>query len=508
MAGVLKYKDMKFEISNNSLENISCEAVLVFAYQNEDNAKQNYIPLKSFEEMDQLLDGQIKRACDLSLFKGKRGETVNVVPWKKVLASQVIVVGLGKEKEFILNDLRRAIGAFAGRFKQKVDSVSLTIPELENNTSTVTQIIVEGFLLGSYEFNKYKNKKEEVKKLATVILQTNDKIHKAIAKAIESAELYSSATILARDLINEPGSVATPSALADIAKDIAKKDPNIKCRILEKSQVQSLGMGAFLAVAKGSDTPPKFIHLEYNPNKTIKKKLAIIGKGITFDSGGYDIKPGESMVTMKGDMAGAAAVLGVFSVISKIKPDYSVMGVIAATPNLINGSAFLPDDIVKSYNGKTVEIITTDAEGRLALADQVTYAIKHGATEIIDLATLTGAAMIALGTDITALFSNNRDLVKRIKNAAFESGEKVWEMPLEKDYIKLSESSVADMTNVASTRYGGTITSALFLEEFVEDKPWVHLDIAGPAFLEKPNDLGPKGATGFGVRTLLNFLKL
>lgn len=497
---------MKFEISDNSLDKISSDGLIIFVYQGA-GKKSKYLPLESFKKIDKVLNNQLTNICNLEGFLGKRGEVLTVIPAKKMLYSRVYVVGLGKKSVFILDDLRRAVGNLTKKVRNKLDSLSFSVPlEINNNLFNVTKVICEGLLLGNYEFAKYK--KEEVRDhvLSEVIIsKPTDK--KTVLRALEQARLYSEATILARDLINEPGSVATPTVLASIARDIAKKDQNIKCTILEKAQVEKMGMGAFLAVARGSDTSPKFIHLEYKPKRSVKRKMAIIGKGITFDSGGYDIKPGTSMVTMKIDMSGAAAVLGIFSVISKIQPNFNVMGIIAATPNLINGSAFLPDDIVKSYNGKTVEIISTDAEGRLALADCITYAVKQGATEIIDLATLTGACEVALGTDITGLFSNNSDLAKMVKASAFNEGEKVWELPLEKDYVKLSESSIADMTNVANTRYGGAITAALFLEEFVENKPWVHMDIAGPAFLKNGSDICTKGGSGFGVRTMLNLLK-
>lgn len=498
---------MQFEITDKKIINISSDAAIVFAFSEKEKNKK-YTPHNSFIDLDKELGGQIKKACDLEGFSAGRGEYISVISVDKIPASRVIVLGLGAKKEFVWDDLRRAIGSLAQKLKGKIDSVSLSIPsfEAESSPEIVARVISEGFILGSYEFNKYK--KSNGRELSSVIFsEVQSKDQKVIKKNIEIAENFSKATILARDLVNEPASTVNPTFLAELAKNIAKKDPNIECKIIERAEAEKMGMGAYLAVAKGSDTPPKFIHLEYKPQKKSREKLAIIGKGITFDTGGYSIKPADSMVSMKGDMAGAAAVLGIFAAISKVKPSYGVIGLIAATPNLISSSAFLPDDIVKSMSGKTIEIITTDAEGRLALADCITYAIKEGATEIIDLATLTGAVMVALGPDITGLFSNNRDLVEKIKAAAFTAGEKVWELPLEKEYRKLSKSPVADLPNVANTRYGGPITSALFLQEFVEKNiPWAHLDIAGPAFIKNGNDVSGKGGTGFGVRTMLNYL--
>ncbi len=270
-----------------------------------------------------------------------------------------------------------------------------------------------------------------------------------------------------------------------------------------------MGMDAFLGVSRAAQTPPKFIFLEYKPEKSrSNEKLALVGKGITFDSGGINVKTGDGMSDMKMDMSGAGVVLSVFSVITRIKPDYPVIGLIAATANMISGQSLVPGDVVKAMNGKTIEILNTDAEGRVTLADSLSFAVRQGATKIIDLATLTGAAMIALGPDISGLFSNNSELAEQIKKSAKLAGEKVWEMPLVKEYKQMNKSEVADIANIPNSRYGGTITAALFLQEFVGDKKWAHLDIAGPAFLTKSSDISPKGGTGYGVRTMINLLSL
>lgn len=495
---------MNFELSANSLDKVSSGGVIAFVFQKKD---EEYKPHESFIKLNLILKGQLEKAAKLQNFSGKRGEVLVFIPQEKTLFNQVFILGLGKEDKFNLNELRKAIGALSGKVKHKIDSVSMDLPKvLKEELLNTVQAVCEGFILGSYEFNKYKEKKKKNKELSAVIF-ANAKNSKEIAKGIESAKLYCEGTILARDLVNEPSSVVSPTFLAETALEISKKDTHIKCKIFEKDELEKMGMGGFLSVAKGSDTPPKFIHLEYISKSKSNKKLAIVGKGITFDSGGISLKSGDSMMTMKCDMSGAAAVLGVFSVISKIKPSFSVIGLIAATPNLISGRATMPGDIAKTLNGKTVEILNTDAEGRVTLADSICYAVKEGATEIIDLATLTGACEIALGTEITGLFSNDSDLTEKVKKAAYSSGENVWELPLFENYKELNKSEVADVSNIPNTRWGGAITAALFLAEFIDDKKWVHLDIAGPAFTEKPNELGPKGGTGFGVRTLLNLFK-
>lgn len=500
---------MTFEFSANSLNRISSDALIVFVFQNEKGKSPKFTPLSDFKNLDKELSGSLTKAAQTSKFEGKRGEMFNFFPQTGVLASWIVVVGLGKKNELVANDLRLAMGCFAKAMKKTIDSVALSLP-LETETSfsalMTTQLIGEGLYLGSYEFNKYQTKEEKIdKKLSTIIISKPNA--KGVKEGIEKAKFYAQATILARDLVNEQSSVATPTFLADLALSIAKKDKNITCKVYNKAEAEKLGMGAFLGIAKASATPPKFIHLEYKPEKVKnKEKLAIVGKGITFDSGGINVKTGSGMQDMKMDMSGAAIVLAVFSVISAIKPDFPVIGLIAATPNLISGTSLVPGDVVRAMNGKTIEILDTDAEGRVTMADSLSYAVKEGASKIIDFATLTGACMVALGQDITGLFSNNHALAEEVKKAAFEAGEKMWELPLEKEYKDMNKSEVADIANIPNSRYGGAITAALFLQEFVDGKPWVHMDIAGPAFASKANDLGPKGGTGYGVRTVLNFL--
>ncbi len=507
---------MEFEFSDNALSKISADAIIVFAFQSEKGKAQKYHPLTDFQVLDGELKGVLSKSADASKFTAKRGEMLNIFPQTGVLASWIVIVGLGKKNEFAANDLRLALGRFAQAMNKKIDSVALSLPseaDISIPASTSAQLAGEGLSLGSYGFNKYQAREEKGEKTLSIAI-----ISKANAKGtkegIEKAKLYSQATILARDLVNEQASVATPTFLAELALSIAKKDKNISCKIYDKAQAEKLGMGAFLGIAKASATPPKFIHLEYKPEKTHsansgqanKEKLAIVGKGITFDSGGINVKTGDSMVDMKIDMSGAAIVLAVFSVISAIKPDFPVIGLIAATPNLISGTSIVPGDVVKALNGKTIEILNTDAEGRVTLADSLSFAVKEGASKILDFATLTGACHVALGNDITGLFSNNRTLAEEVKKAASEAGEKMWELPLEKEYKEMNKSDVADIANIPNSRYGGAITAALFLQEFVDGKPWVHMDIAGPAFSSKITDLGPKGGTGHGVRTVLNLL--
>lgn len=498
---------MNFEITSKKLDQISSDGLVLFAFEGD-----KFVPTKNLLYVDKILNGFLFNSLYFDNFKGKKNAIFSFDTQKKILASKIFVLGLGKKEEFDQNKLRSAIATFAKNYRGKLSSVSLgllTDSETKQDIYLQSQSIAEGFILGNYLFNKYKKKDDNLKELETIIISEENKASSIkIKEGIETAKLICEGVILARDLVNEPAAVITPTSLAKIASDLAKKNKEITCKIYEREEIEKMGMGAFLGVALGSDTPPKFIHLEYSPAGSIKKeKLAIVGKGITFDSGGVSIKPESSMMTMKCDMAGAAAVLGVFSVISQIKPKMKVMGIIAATPNLISGKAFVPGDILTSMSGKTIEVLSTDAEGRLTMADAFTYTIKKGATEIIDLATLTGACEVALGTDIAGLFSNNDSLKEKLLKSSKKTGEHLWELPLLVEYKELNKSDVADISNIPSTRYGGAITGGLFLQEFVEEKPWVHLDISGPAFYEKEHELGQKGGTGFGVRLLIDLLK-
>jgi leucyl aminopeptidase len=501
---------MQFEFSDKLLGEISADITLVFVFQNSDDKSTKFIPLEDFHNLDKKLKNSLSETAKLTNFLGKKGEFMNFFPQDKLLSKWIVVAGLGKKSEFTPGTLRMVLGGLVGAQKGKIDSLALSIPsdELNLDPKNCSQVIAEGILLGSYEFNKYKSKKEKNRKLSAVIISKIGNADKEKV-GIENAKDFSEATILARDLVNEQSAIATPAYLADLAVSIAKKDPkHLKCRIIDKEEATKMGMEAFLGIARGAETPPKFIFLEYKPEKSSKKeKLALVGKGITFDSGGINVKTGGHMVDMKMDMSGAAIILAVFSVITKLKPDYPVIGLIAATPNLISGSSIVPGDVVKAMNGKTIEVLDTDAEGRVTLADSLSFAVKEGATKIIDFATLTGAVMVALGTEISGLFSNNKRLSDDIIKAANLAGEKIWELPLEKEYKEMNKSEVADVANIPSSRYGGSITAALFLEEFVGETAWAHIDIAGPAFSSKSSQICQKGGTGYGVRTVLNLLK-
>ena len=359
-------------------------------------------------------------------------------------------------------------------------------------------IITEIFTLGNYKFEKYIN--NAVKHKFNLWILSNQE-----ADLSETLTL-SNAVLTARDLVNEPANVLYPKTLAEAAAKLGEEF-DFEVEVLDKKDIKKLKMECFLKVGEGSDKEPKLIVLRYNGNKKDKNKFGLIGKGVTFDSGGLSIKPSDSMIEMKSDMAGAAAVLGAFCAISKMKIKKNVVGVIAACENMINGSSYKLGDIIKTMNGKTVEIHNTDAEGRLTLVDAVTYAIKkEKVNKIIDIATLTGACMIALGTDITGIVTNDKNMLKNLQSASEKTGEYIWELPNHDIYRKSLKSSYADLKNIG-TRWGGAIIAGQFIEEFVEDLPWLHLDIAGPAFKDNGNSYHGLGGTGAGTKLLYEFIK-
>ncbi len=312
------------------------------------------------------------------------------------------------------------------------------------------------------------------------------------------------ATCLARDMVNAPANVMTPRRVAAIARDVASGG-GLECTVLEQEQMRELGMGALLGVARGSQQPPKFITLQYKGDASSSRTVGLLGKGITFDSGGISIKPAENMGDMKGDMAGAATVIAALHCIARLKPKINVTALAPATENLPSGTALKPGDILTAMTGKTIEIITTDAEGRLVLADALGYARKLGLSPLVDVATLTGACRIALGNVCTGAFGNNQELVDRIIKAGEEAGERLWQLPLYEDYKEQNKSEVADIKNTGGA-YAGAITAALFLAEFAGDTPWVHLDIAATSLTDKEKGYIVKGAKGVMVRTLVNLV--
>jgi leucyl aminopeptidase len=413
----------------------------------------------------------------------------------------VILVGLGPAEKYALNNLRTASAAIARLAKQeKSKTLAISLPPLDDAISTA-QAITEGLLLALHQDNRFKSEPDKGSKLETIELLGLE----GAGAGITRAEQICSGVILARELVNAPANSVTSITMAETAGHLASTY-GLTLEILEAEDCEKLGMGAFLGVAKASDLPPKFIHLTYKPPSTPSQKLAIVGKSLTFDSGGLNIKgSGSGIETMKMDMGGGAATLGAAKAIAQLQPAAEVHFICAATENMISGHAMHPGDILTASNGKTIEVNNTDAEGRLTLADALVFAEKLEVDAIVDLATLTGACIIALGDDIAGLWSTDERLAQGLNSAAAAAGEKFWQMPLEEKYFEGMKSPIADMKNTGP-RAGGSITAALFLKQFINQTPWAHLDIAGPVWAEKENGFNNVGATGFPVRTLVNWV--
>jgi leucyl aminopeptidase len=427
---------------------------------------------------------------------------------KAFAARRVLLVGLGKRETATPEMLRRAYAEAINKAKElKVTAAAVEIPRGEGqDQNAVLRAVADGMLLASYTLDQFKgaasNKNGETKpQLENVTL-----VGEGDQSIVELAQTVYRGVKLARDLGNEPPAVCTPTRFADVAQEIAARG-GMQLTVLDRPQMQELGMGGMLGVSQAAYEPPKFIVLEYG-QKGNGKTLALVGKGITFDTGGISLKPGEKMDLMKMDMMGAAAVLGTMSVLADLKPqNVHVVGIVAATENMPGGHAYKPGDILKAMNGVTMEILNTDAEGRLVLADALSYAQRYEPDAIVDLATLTGAMVVALGNHISGLVTNNSEFAARVKQAGDTTGELVWEMPLLPEYREAVKSKIADIKNTAG-RYAGGITAGAFLENFVDDRPWVHLDIAGTAWAEdQPKPYNPYGASGVGVRLLTELVQ-
>lgn len=454
-------------------------------------------------QLDQQWDHWLTEAISEEKFTGKAGTCFVTRTPKTGSLKKLIIVGLGTTEDYSLTIVRNTSACIARCAKKaKSQKLAISLPPVNNKPSDTIQAMSEGLLLALHEDNRFKSKIEEEQKLQ---LESIDLLGYNDSHPIETAKKIADGVILARELVNAPANYITPITLAETAQSIAQ-EYGLTLKILEQADCEALKMGSFLSVAQASDIPPKFVHLTYTPNSAPRKKVAIVGKGLTFDSGGLNIKGvGSGIETMKTDMGGAAATFGAAKAIAQLKPDVEVHFISAITENMISGKALHPGDIVTASNGKTIEVNNTDAEGRLTLADALVYAESLKVDAIVDLATLTGACVIALGEQIAGLWSNNADLANSLKSASTTTGEKLWEMPLEEKYFEGMKSSIADMKNTGP-RYGGAITAALFLKEYITDTPWAHLDIAGPVWSDKEYNVNNAGATGFPVRTLVEWV--
>ena len=466
--------------------------------------------------LDKSWNGLVSRIMKKEGFHGKVGETKIIYSPTSQGPEAVLLLGVGEEEKAELNLLRR-IGAWLVKAGNRIQAKTISIEDvllLKKETSeSRAQAFAEGCLMAHHRFEAYKkpasslsDEKKKGVSVSSFEVWTHPQDEKAMGRGFKTGEVFAESTTLARELINTPACDMTPTRMAEEAKRIGKL-PRLSVKIYDEKDIQKMGMGCYWAVAKGSIEPPRFIHLHYKPAGKIKKTIAIIGKGVTFDSGGLSLKtPPSTMETMKDDMSGAAAMLGVMQALSTLQPSIEVHGISAVTENMPSGSAVKPGDIARSMNGKTVEILNTDAEGRLTLADAMTYALEQKPDLVIDFATLTGACVIALGELCSAILGNNQKLIDQLIACGKTAGENLWQLPLVEEYKEELKSSIADLKNVGG-RWGGTINGALFIQEFTDDKiPWAHIDIAGPSWTEKEQDYCTRGGTGHLTRTLLHFI--
>jgi leucyl aminopeptidase len=496
--------DVKINVRKGKLTEVATEAAVVIHFEGEAGLCGAAVAI------DETCGGLIRNIMSQGDFTGRLNQISVIYSLGRFPAKRLVVVGLGKRADFSPERLR---GAFATAARQvrslrvKEFSTALDFGSIDLAPDRATEAVVEGVVLGLYQYVPFKTvDREDIREISEFTLFTcEDSAVKTIRNAAKTAKIIAGAVVFARDIVSAPANAMTPTDLANAARTSAK-GRNIRCRVLGSGAMKKLGMNALLGVAAGSDEPPQFIVLEYRGGKKSSPFVALVGKGLTFDSGGISIKPSEKMDEMKSDMAGGAAVIAAVRAAAELGLPVNLVGLVPATENLPGGKAYKPGDILKSLSGQTIEIVTTDAEGRLILADALTYAGRYKPAAIIDLATLTGACIVALGDHVIGMMGKGDGLKQEIREAADFTGERVWELPLWDEYDELIKGDAADYKN-SGGRAGGAITAGVFLSKFTDGYPWVHLDIAGPAWLSMDKPYIPKGASGVGVRLLIQFLR-
>ena len=494
---------MKISVKKGKLAQTKTQTIILTLF--EDSKKLTPIAL----EIDQKSGGLISEVINSRDFSGKPFQISVIYTRGKLPAKRIALVGLGKQKDCNLEKLRTAYASVMKHLRNlsiKEAATSLDLNMIPAQKGQIAQAVAEGSLLGIYQYTPYKTVgREDLKEMEQLNIIAGEKDFFLIEGAIKNAQIIAQAVYFTRDLVSAPANEMTPSIMAQKARDIARRK-NVSCQVLDKAKLKVMKMNALLAVAAGSDEEPKLIILEYKGDKKGVAPIVLVGKGLTFDSGGISIKPADKMDEMKSDMSGGAAVMGTIMAAADLHLPLNIVGLIPATENLPSGSAYKPGDIIKSYSGKTIEVLNTDAEGRLILADALSYTAKYKPSAVIDVATLTGACVVALGDDVIGMLGTDEQLKKEINSASQTTGELVWELPLWEHYHELIKSDIADYKNTGG-RVAGTITAAAFLSKFAGDAPWVHLDIAGPAWAGKDKNYIPKGASGVAVRLLVEFLR-
>jgi len=497
---------MQVVVKRDKPAQVAADVLVVFLQQ-----EKSFPPKSAAVQLDTRLEGRIRDYLDSGDFSGALNSTALMRTSGKIQAPRVLLVGLGKPDAFKIDVLRQASAtAVTAARRFGVSSVALVPPACDAAPVEVGQALTEGALLGLYTLKKFKTAvdnedKDNLRELH--LLAPGSTTQRALENGVKRGQILAEAVNMARDLSNSPGNEVNPTYLAQQAQDIAAKT-TLRCHVLDVDGMRELGMGCLLGVAQGSDQPPAFIILEHAPQGTREKPIVLVGKGLTFDSGGISIKPAANMEDMKMDMSGGATVLGTMQALAQLGYPRRVVGLVPSSENLPSGNAVKPGDILRAMSGKTVEVINTDAEGRLILADALSYAVRELAPAcIVDLATLTGAVVVALGSHATGMMGTDTTMMARLRAAGEYSAERVWELPLFEEYSKQIKSDFADIKNVSAGRDAGSIIGGAFLKEFVGDTPWVHLDIAGTAWTRETRPYIPKGATGVGVRLLVKTLE-
>jgi leucyl aminopeptidase len=498
---------MQVQGSSGRIQDIEAQALAVALYKDE-KVEEGLL-----RELDEATGGLIRSAIEAEEFKGKEGESAYfLLPTTnaKLKAQRLLLIGVGDRKDYGAGGVSQFAGTAARQLRARnVRSIGL-VPRAEgNDIEPIAAAAVEGAVIATFDQDKYKTVDKDDRPIDKLVVFIEGADADSLDRGSETGRIIGESVNFTRDLANEPGAYMTPSDMAEKAREIAAEF-GLSVDVLDEARMEQEGMGALLGVSRGSEEPAKLIVLKYTPRDsqvqdTSGDLLAFVGKGLTFDSGGISIKPGEGMELMKYDMTGGATVLGVMRAIAQLKPSIPVLGVVPSSENLPSGRAVKPGDILKSMAGKTIEVINTDAEGRLILADAITYARKLGATTIVDMATLTGAVSIALGDVNTAILGTDQKLIDEVIESGREVGEKFWQLPLDKEYTKQIKSDIADIKNTGG-RKAGTITAAAFLKEFAEGISWAHLDIAGTAWGDDQKPYRSKGPTGIAVRTLINMV--
>ncbi len=497
---------MKSQAITSNFQDANVEALAVAVFKDE-KATGGFL-----KDLDKVTGGLVASVIKNDEFKGETGETALVYfsGSGKVKANRLLLVGVGERQDYKASSVSALAGTAARALRKKnVKSFALAPRCDDDNVSSVAQYAMQGVLTSQFELDKYKTKDKNTKEINNFVLFVEGGKPADLKNGLSRGQIIGDSINFTRDLANEPPNILTPTEMMNRAKTMAK-EAGLKIEVLDEAKMERLGMGSLLSVSKGSEEPAQMIILKYTPQKNTGKKgelLALVGKGITFDTGGISLKPGEGMEAMKYDMSGGATVLGTMRAIGLLQPTIPVLGVVAAVENMPDGKASRPSDVVTAMNGKTIEILNTDAEGRLILADAVAYAEKQGATRIVDMATLTGAVIIALGSLNTGILGNDQEFIDEIIETGKEAGEDFWQLPVSKEYSKQIKSDIADIKNIGPRGKGGTIMGAVFIQEFVDKAKWAHLDIAGTAWADEGKPHQSKGPTGVAIRTLLKLVE-